>query len=207
MKKSAGFFGVFLLLSGCSFLYEDASESAQGESIIDTTATEDPWVTGDFEAVNQHEEEVTSDMLEGEWWITKTIFTRCPTVCNVMSPNMAELQEEMEEEGVEDVRIVSFTVDPEFDTPERLESYGESYGADFDNWDFLTGYDEEEIQSYALDSFKAQIQEVPEQDDIMHPTRFYLVAPDGVVHRMYAGEDNFDAEATVADMQQVISEY
>ncbi|WP_343033684.1 SCO family protein [Alkalicoccus luteus] len=204
LKQFSVMLGV-LLLSGCSFLYEDASESAQGEAVIDTTAADEPWMTGEFEAVNQHGEDVTSADLEGEWWLAKTIFTRCPTVCNVMSPNMAELQQEMEEAGVE-ARIVSFTVDPEFDTPEQLESYGESYGADFDSWDFLTGYEREDIQTYALDSFKAQVQEIPEQNDIMHPIRFFFVNPEGQVVRMYAGEDSFDAEVTVEDMQSVMEE-
>ncbi|WP_147803592.1 SCO family protein [Alkalicoccus halolimnae] len=206
MKKLAGLGGFALLLSGCSFLYEDASESAQGDSIIDTTVSEDQWEVSGIEAVNQHEEEVSVEDLEGGWWIANTIFTRCPTVCTVMTPNMADLQTALQDEEIDDVRLISFTVDPEFDTPERLESYGESYSADFESWDFLTGYEEEELQTFVQESFKAQIQEVPEQEDIMHPTRFFLVGPDGSVHRMYAGEDNFDAESTVEDLQQVINE-
>lgn len=193
------------LLSGCSFLYEDASESAAGgDAVIDVTVSEDPWVAGNFEAVNQHGETITGSDLDGEWWIAKTIFTRCPTVCNVMTPNMKELQDAAEEAEL-DLTIVSFSVDPEFDTPERLESYGESYGADFENWHFVTGYEMEEIQSFVLESFKAQIQEVPEQDDIMHPTRFFLIGPDRRIHRMYAGENSFDAEVTIEDLQQVIN--
>lgn len=204
MKKIGAMLIGAILLSGCSFLYEDASESAQGDSVIDVTVSEDPWEVSGLEAENQFGEEITMEDLEGDWWIAKTIFTRCPTVCGVMTPNMVELQTAMEEAEL-DVRIVSFTVDPEFDEPERLESYGESYGADFENWDFLTGYSAEELQVFVQDSFKAQIQELPEQSDIMHPTRFFLVGPDGQIHRMYAGEDSFDAERTVEDLLEVTS--
>lgn len=206
MKKSWIIMGstalLFFILTGCSFLYQDASESSQSDAVIDVSQAEEPWQTTDFEAANQFGETVSSDSLDGEWWITKTIFTRCPTVCMTMTPNMVELQESLEEEGV-NLRIISFTVDPEFDTPERLEEYGDSYGADFTNWDFLTGYEFEDIQQFALESLKAQIQEVPEESDIMHPTRFFLVNPDGVVHRMYSGENSFDVEATVEDIIEV----
>ncbi|PRO64221.1 SCO family protein [Alkalicoccus urumqiensis] len=202
--KKLGLLPLLLAVTGCSFLYEDASESAEGEAVIDVTQAEEPWEIAELEAVNQHEEDVSTSDLEGGWWVANTIFTRCPTVCTVMTPNMAELQAEVMEEGM-DVRFVSFTVDPEFDTPERLESYGDSYGADFETWDFLTGYSAEEINELSMESFKAPLQEVPENEDIMHPTRFFLIGPDGMIHRMYSGEDNFDLEQTMDDLADVAS--
>lgn len=210
MKKYLLFMGSFLVLifvsSGCSFLYEDASESPQGDAVIDVSQAEEPWEIIDFQAVNQFNEEVTNETLEGEWWITKTIFTRCPTVCMVMTPNMVELQQGLEDEGV-DINIVSFTVDPEFDSPERLLEYGESYGVNFDNWDLLTGYSPDDIKEFASESLKAHMQEVPEQNDIIHPTRFYLVNPEGVILRMYSGENSFDLEKTVEDIKNVQNDY
>ena len=188
--------------TACSFLYEDVSESEDQEVVIDVSESEEDWEMIDFEMENQHEEEVTNESLEGDWWLAKTIFTRCPTVCMTMTPNMVELQNELDEEDVE-MNIVSFTVDPEFDSPDQLEDYGESYQADFDNWDFLTGYSEDFIRDLAQESFNAQIQEMPEQSDIMHPTRFYLIDPSGEVVRMYSGEESFDLEATVNDIREV----
>ncbi|MCR6107367.1 SCO family protein [Salipaludibacillus agaradhaerens] len=208
MKKHLLFGGlitVILLISGCSFLYEDTSESSQSEAVIDVSTAEEAWEITDFVAVNQDGEDVTNESLEGEWWLTKTIFTRCPTVCMVMTPNMAELQQALEEEEV-DVRIVSFTVDPEFDTPERLKDYGEAYGANFETWDFLTGYTFEDINTLTLDSLKAPLQKIPEQNDIMHPTRFYLVNPDGQIVRMYSGESSFDLDVTVDDIKSVVNQ-
>ena len=51
------------------------------------------------------------------------VFTFCTTVCPVMTPNMLHLQKALEEEGV-DIQFVTFTVDPERDTPEHLKNYG-----------------------------------------------------------------------------------
>ncbi|AOM83395.1 Cytochrome oxidase biogenesis protein Sco1/SenC/PrrC, putative copper metallochaperone [Salisediminibacterium beveridgei] len=193
------------MISGCSFLYEDVSESGQAETIIDVTTSETPWEMVSFEAVNQDGEDRSDAYYEGEWWIAKTIFTRCPTVCMVMTPNMVSLQEELDNQET-DLQIVSFTVDPEFDDPDQLTEYGESYGADFSNWDFLTGYDDEMIRDLVLESFKAQVMELPEQSDIMHPVRFYLINPEGQIVRMYTGESNFDLDATVEDIQQMLDE-
>lgn len=199
-------FGMLIMASGCSFLYEDVSESGQAEAVIDVTSAETAWEIEPFEAVNQASEEVTEETYEGEWWLAKTIFTRCPTVCMVMTPNMVSLQEEINDRGL-DLQIVSFTVDPDFDDPEQLTEYGESYGADFSNWDFLTGYEPEMIKDLALESFKAQIMELPEQSDIMHPVRFYLISPEGQIVRMYSGESNFDLESSVDDIDYMLNEW
>ncbi|ADH99035.1 SCO family protein [Salisediminibacterium selenitireducens] len=198
--------GALMMASGCSFLYEDVSESGQAEAVIDVTSAETPWEIVPFEAVNESGEEVTEETYEGEWWLAKTIFTRCPTVCMVMTPNMVSLQEEVNDRGL-DLQIVSFTVDPEFDDPEQLTEYGESYGADFSNWDFLTGYEPDMIKDLALESFKAQIMELPEQSDIMHPVRFYLISPEGQIVRMYSGESNFELDSSVDDIEYMINEW
>ncbi|QKS73276.1 SCO family protein [Paenalkalicoccus suaedae] len=192
-----------IMVAGCSFLYEDASESA-GSPVIDVTQADDPWQVVDFEGVNQFGETITNETYEGEWWLAKTIFTRCPGVCNVMTPNMKELQDGIIEEDL-DVHIVGFTVDPDFDTPERLEDYGEAYGVDFESWDFITGYSYSEMQRVILESFNAPIQELPEQEDIMHPVRFYLMSPDGQVYRMYSGESGFDYDIIMEDIRSLVS--
>src|SRR5699024_4721554 len=137
------------------------------------TTAEEAWFVPEMSGVTQGDEEWSTADMKGEWWLTKTIFTRCPTVCMTMTPNMVQLQEEAVDEGL-DLQIVSFTVDPEFDTPERLEKYGESYEASFEYWDFITGYEQEDIENFAYEAFKQPVMKVPEQEDIIHPTRFYL---------------------------------
>ncbi|WP_096435765.1 SCO family protein [Alteribacter populi] len=202
MKKSSlvGVISMFILLTGCGFLYSDPS--VDSDAIIDLTEAdrdEGYWEMVDFEAVNQDGETVTNDDLDGTYWLAKTIFTRCPTVCMTMTPNMVEVQEAMDSEGIEDVQIVSFTVDPEFDTPERLKDYGESYGAHFDNWHFLTGYEPEMIEEIAEYGMRANI--IPTENDIMHPIRFFLFNEEGETVRMYSGEEGFDLDAIIADLE------
>src|SRR5690625_7710700 len=74
----------------------------------------------EFEATTQDEETLTRDDLIGQWWVADFIFTNCTTVCIPMTQNMKMVQDRLQEEGIEDVQLVSFSVDPEYDTPAVL---------------------------------------------------------------------------------------
>ena len=77
-----------------------------------------------------------SRQLAGKIWIADFIFTTCPGPCPIISTRMGELQRPLEKT---DVHLVSFTVDPEKDTPEVLRAYAEKLHARPQRWDFLTG--------------------------------------------------------------------
>ncbi|WP_407461693.1 SCO family protein [Methanobrevibacter sp.] len=145
------------------------------------------WKVNDFTFTDQNENNLTKGDLEGKVWIADFIFTNCNTVCLPMTSNMKKLQDKISEEGLEDVQIVSFSVDPEFDNPAVLKKYGESFQADFDNWSFLTGYDQETIESLAKDSFKLLVSKPAEGDQVIHGTSFSLVNQDGIVVQQYSG--------------------
>src|SRR5690625_2028868 len=114
------------------------------------------------------------------------IFTFCPSVCPIMTPNMQRLQATMEEKGIP-LSFVSFTVDPERDTPEHLRKYGENVNANLESWHFLTGYTVDEIANFSEEAFMSIVQEIEDSDDIMHATSFFLIDPEGNVIRKYDG--------------------
>lgn len=144
------------------------------------------WEVKNFSAIDQDGETVTLDDLKGDVWLTSFIFTHCVTVCPPMTANMAELQQELLAEDI-DVPIISFSVDPERDTPDVLTAYGEQFEADFSTWKFLTGYTFEDIQQLSEESFKALVEWEPDSDQVMHGTSFYLVNQSGVVVKSYSG--------------------
>ena len=76
------------------------------------------------------------------------------------------------DEGL-DVRFVSFSVDPEVDTPQKMKDYATKFGADFSNWDFLTGYKQAEIEKFALDQFKMIVKKPQEDPQVIHGTYFF----------------------------------
>lgn len=191
--------GVTVTLASCGFLY--GSPETKSDAITDIS--EAGWEVSSFEYINQDEEVFGSNDLKGQYWIANMIFTSCPTVCLTMTPNMTLLQEEANSQEI-DVQFVSFTVDPDFDGPDILKKYGEAYGADFENYQFLTGYSIEEITDFSKASFKSIVQEIPDSNDIMHSVKFFLVDGDGNVIRIYDGNTDFDAKAIIKDLKNVI---
>jgi len=87
-----------------------------------------------FELTDQHGAPFGSKNLDGQVWVASFIFTRCPTICPTFTAKMAAIQRRSPEE----LKLVSFTVDPEYDTPEKLDAYATKYGAS-ERWSFLTG--------------------------------------------------------------------
>lgn len=138
---------------------------------------------------NQDGKNVSLESLKGEVWLADFIFTNCETVCPPMTAHMTELQKKLEAEKI-DVRIVSFSVDPENDKPKQLKKFAANYPLSFDNWDFLTGYSQSEIEAFALKSFKAIVKKPEGEDQVIHYSTFYLVGPDGKVLKDYNGVEN-----------------
>ncbi|MBR3117768.1 SCO family protein [Oceanobacillus profundus] len=179
------------ILIGCS---SEAIETNMSEKV------------DDFQFTTQDNESLGLKDLEGQWWIADFIFTNCTTVCLPMTANMAELQSRMKDENL-DVQLVSFSVDPDYDTPEVLKEYGERYQADFGNWSFLTGYDFQTIKELSIKSFKNLVKEPLEGDNqVMHGTRFYLVNPEGEVIKGYDGISSSEIDIIVGDLRAVTKE-
>lgn len=191
MKYFKGiFFIIFILfLSACG-------------AKIESNMPEDSKVA-DFEFTTQDGDTLSLKDLKGEWWIADFIFTNCTTVCIPMTTNMVTLQEMMKDEGL-DAQLVSFSVDPEVDTPEVLANYAAGYGADLSNWTFLTGYDFETIKELSLKSFYADLREEPDSDQISHVVRFYLINPEGEIIKSYSGTSIDEINAIVDDLKKVL---
>jgi protein SCO1 len=160
----------------------------------------------DFSYTNQNNEKVSLEDLKGEVWLADFIFTNCETVCPPMTYNMTQLQEKLKEEGVEDYRIVSFSVDPEVDTPKALKEYIGKYDADTSKWELLTGYSQDEISKFAEKSFKSLVADDPNSDQVIHQTSFYLVNQEGTVVKSYSGYEEVPYDQIALDMEALIEE-
>ncbi len=98
---------------------------------------DDFGMVADFSLTERSGQSVERDDLRGRVWVASFVFTRCAGACQQITGNMARLQRELE--GNENVVLVSFTVDPEYDTPQILRAYADRYKADPKRWLFLTG--------------------------------------------------------------------
>jgi protein SCO1/2 len=93
----------------------------------------------DFVLLNQEGNRFDSTTLRGKVVVLNFIFTTCTDVCPLFTANFAQLQRTLKNEHAGNVFLVSITTDPEVDSPKVLKSYAQRYGADFQNWAFLTG--------------------------------------------------------------------
>lgn len=135
-----------------------------------------------FGLVNQDAQPFGSAQLAGKIWIADFIFTSCPGPCPIISSRMSELQKPLEKT---DVHLVSFTVDPEKDTPEVLRAYADKLRAQSARWDFLTG-PRDEIYALTRDGFKLAVSDGSEEKGTpVHSTRFVLIDRRGVIRGYY----------------------
>lgn len=159
----------------------------------------------DFSFTTQDKETLSLKDLKGEWWIADFMFTNCTTVCLPMTSNMSKLQDKMKEEKL-DAQLISFSVDPEHDTPKVLKEYAASYQADLSNWSFLTGYDFQTIKELSIKSFQSLLEKPPEgTDQVTHGTSFLLVNPEGEVIKRYSGVDSKSIDKIMSDLKIVLN--
>lgn len=141
--------------------------------------------------------------LKNHIWIADFIFTSCGGPCPRMSARMSQLQTALNH--AEEVRLVSFTVDPERDTPEVLSRYANRYEADSDKWVFLTG-DKGEIYDFARASLKLSVREDPENTHIIHSTKFVLIDKSGQIRGYYDSMDRNALGQLVMDIERLRQE-
>jgi protein SCO1/2 len=111
-----------------------------------------------------------------------------------MSAHMQRIQQQVR--SLEEVRLVSFTIDPDRDTPEVLAEYGRRFQADPARWFLLTG-PKETLQKLNRDAFMLGDIDA----SLEHSTRFVLVDRQGVVRGYYSSSEPKDLEKLVADIR------
>lgn len=162
------------------------------------------YTVKDFTFTDQDGDDFSKEELDGNFWVADLIFTNCTDVCPGMTANMANLQQELDDEDMNDVHLVSFTVDPERDEPEALKKYAEERGAvNFDNWHLLSEYDFDAIREVSVKSFKSPVAEIPDTDQFTHSNQFFLVSPEGEAIKRYDGNDLGEVKEIISDIKEM----
>jgi protein SCO1/2 len=118
----------------------------------------------EFSLVDQEARPFTLSTLAGKVWIADFIYTACPSVCPRLTRRMHEIQERTADFGHE-LQLVSISVDPENDTPERLRRFAAEYHADFGRWTFVTGpFDS--IERTVVQGFKVAMGKTPSPEGV-----------------------------------------
>ena len=158
----------------------------------------------DFTFTRQDGQPFGLAQLKGEPFVANFIFTRCPTICPVFSQKMARLQKQTEGQPL---ALVSFSVDPNYDTPERLTAYATRFGANPARWSFLTG-DYTRLQETVVGGFKIAMGRNGESEDdipsIFHGSHFVLVDGTGEIRGYYNSDDDEAVERLLRDARWLV---
>lgn len=158
---------------------------------------------GSFALTNQFNQRFGSGNLEGKIWIADFVFTSCHGPCPIISSRMSELQKPLKDT---DIHLVSFTVDPETDTPRVLRAYAEKLKAQNGRWDFLTGA-KSTIYGLSVKSFKLGVsEEGDEPGQPVHSTRFVLVDRHGDIRGYYDALAADGVTKVLADASHLLHE-
>jgi protein SCO1/2 len=131
----------------------------------------------EFSFTDQHGNIITNEDYKGKVYLVEFFFTTCPSICPIMNRNMVKIQNEFY--GNPKLGIASFTINPEYDTPEVLAAYAESYGVTNPNWHMLTG-DQAAIFKLANEGFNLYVGEGPESEGgFEHSGLFALIDQEG----------------------------
>ena len=165
-------------------------------------------VVPDYKLRNQNDREIRIHNYRGKTLLLTFIYTRCPVpeYCTLMSNNFVQVDRELgrDPELYGKTHLLSISIDPAYDTPEVLRSYGSAHteryqDETFAHWEFATGTKEqvkEMAEFFGLRYF-------PEKDEIIHGLRTVIVAPDGKVAKVYNGNE-WKPEDVVAEMKKTI---
>ena len=163
----------------------------------------------DYALVNQDGKELRIHNYRGKALLLTFIYTRCPLpeYCTLMSNNFEEIDSQLKQqpEVYEKTHLLSISIDPDYDTPKVLRSYGaahtERYSDEtFSHWEFASGTKDQVkgiAQFFGLRYFA-------ENDQIIHGLRTVIIAPDGKVSKVYRGND-WKPDEVVKDLQTAVA--
>ena len=160
----------------------------------------------DYQLTNQDGKKILIKSYRGKLLLLTFIYTRCPLpeYCTLMSNNFAQIDRALEQDPAlyEKTHLLSVSIDPAYDTPQVLRSYGaahtERYEKEtFAHWEFASGDQVKEMaQFFGLRYF-------PEKDQIIHGLKTVIVGPDGKVAKVYTGND-WKPEDVISDLKRLL---
>lgn len=159
-----------------------------------------------FSVIDQDGKSVTQETFRGQPFVLTFIFTRCPVpkFCPLMTGNFAELQHAIKtgSGSLANVRLMSVTLDPAFDTPQILKDYGAVMNADSAIWKFVTG-EAKEIDPF-VEAFS--VYRKTEGGTISHGLATALINPDGTIKQIWRGNGWTTAEV-MAQINSITNEH
>ena len=172
----------------------------------------DPSIDGDtayhqipyWSFVNQVGDTINKEEVEGKVCLVDFFFSHCPTICPKMTLNMKKIQDRVMRKCLDNIAFISYTVDPQRDSVERLREYANSYDVNFDNWHLLTG-DQKSIYQLGINGYL-----VPNQEDalapggFLHSEKMILIDQQQRIRGYYDGTNPENISKIVKDVKKLL---
>ena len=159
----------------------------------------------DFSLTNQNGETITQEDYKDKIYIADFFFTTCPSICPIMTKNMADIQNKIK--SYEDVLLLSHSVTPEIDSVAQLKKYAIEKGVDDSKWNLLTG-DKKQIYDLARKSYLAVKTDGDGGPfDMIHTENFILVDKEKRIRGFYDGTKEEDIDQLLTDLEILKASY
>jgi protein SCO1/2 len=184
-------------------------QSANAAALPGTVEAKEGDEVPEFVLVNQDAKEIRPRDYRGKALLLTFIYTRCPLpeYCTLMSNNFAQIDRELSRDPglYEKTHLLSISIDPTYDTPKVLRSYGSAHTERYEketfaHWEFATGTQQ---QVKAIAQFFG-LRYFPQEDQIIHGLRTVIIGPDGKVMKVYGGNE-WKPEEIVNELRKSVS--
>ncbi|SHI57222.1 SCO family protein [Pseudozobellia thermophila] len=159
----------------------------------------------DFSLVNQNGDTITQDDYDGKIYVADFFFTTCPTICPIMTKNMADIQEQIKDDP--EVLLLSHSVTPQIDSVAQLKKYAIEKGVDDSKWNLVTG-DKKQIYELARKSYLAVKDDGDGGPyDMIHTENFILVDKERRIRGFYDGTKKEEVDQLLEDLALLKNSY
>jgi protein SCO1/2 len=171
-----------------------------GEKIIDTL----DHTISNFSFINQDGKTVNNLTFNNSIYVADFFFTSCPTICPLMKSEMMRVYRKYINE--EKIKLLSHTINPEFDTVERLKEFAKKFNVDSNKWHFVTG-DINEIYEIGFKSYMVTAaKDSLSPGGFLHSGTFLLVDNNKKIRGVYDGTNKLEVNKLLKDIDILLKE-
>lgn len=158
----------------------------------------------EYEFINQDSLPINNSFTDGKIWVAHYFFTTCPTICPAMIMGVSDVQEQFKDN--DEIRLVSFTVNPETDTPEVLKNYAENRSINTDQWQLATG-EKKMLYRFARKGLFIEATDGDGGDhDFIHSEKLVLIDTNNRIRGYYDGTESSEIKLLINDIQRLLEE-
>ena len=159
----------------------------------------------DFKLTNQYGKIITQEDYKDKIYVVDFFFTRCPSICPIMTNNMGKIQNKFKDNAT--LMLLSLSVTPEIDSIPVLREYASNKGVIGSKWNITTG-DKKHIYELARKSYFAVVEQGDGGlQDFIHTPNFILVDKEKQIRGIYDGTNDTDIERIIEDINVLMSSY